>query len=866
MATKAMNYIRKNQKMMLAILTIGVMIIFIVGDAVQAMGNGGQQRRGILGWFKEKFGGKHEDTIFRVAGTNYNQDQLTALQQRRQFALQIMGTVYANGEERYLKDLGFSDAEISDNNKKQQKLLEMMGKDSTIREAMTARDNSILSQVRPSLSVFNMLNQPETPESLAEFIVMRNKAQELGISITNSSIRDDLLKLGMGKVSVDEINTTVRNLARTRGPSDMGKVDNVFSVLADEVKVGIAKQIAGEDISRVIAEIAYARAGMPFPDRSKPAKLTPADLWSSFVAVKTSLSTGILPIKVEDFLSRIAAPSEATLMEYFEKYKKDYPGPEKDTPGFKIPPMYRIGFVMADMKKDQPAQKHYYKVVDEWDRLAPFNALAELSQAYEAKKMTQYRTLQPYIEFALTKQPGSSWVRVYTWHAQQDHAHLAGILGNFALAATKLGTFSPGDIFSLQLMGEAVPPQTNEIIRAVETIAGATSLPGMLQPALTMRRGHKDSFVPFDVVVPVLKEQRYETKSKEYLNNDLTTITETLTEYGKKYSEWRSKVLRKLPTSATPPLYKDEPKQTLQEYLTKFTTARGLSYYETKDLRSKNNLLNEPNERLLNTFIKPLYYDPNDRATLRQLEDTVRYLLAKNEIGGDKPKLFEATNSSLYDSSRKNKEIALHWVAEASDPRTPTFKEAEADVLKAWKMEQARALTQEEAQRIVKDVQAGPDNYRKLIDMKGYAPGQVIARYSEPELKSTTDIPTYNACPIPKAVDNEPADFVTQCLDKLKNKGDTVVIPDRSKSVYYLIYLSSRSEPKTSNPLDLEAFHNEVIRPSMMRQLMIDGTSFRNFVGMEEKSQDVRSWIEYLKEITSYNPELGKSLSENTRQ
>jgi hypothetical protein len=180
-------------------------------------------------------------------------------------------------------------------------------------------------------------------------------------------------------------------------------------------------------------------------------------------------------------------------------------------------------------------------------------------------------------------------------------------------------------------------------------------------------------------------------------------------------------------------------------------------------------------------------------------------------------------------------------------------------------MEKARALAEEEAQRIIKDVQANADNYRKLIDMKGYAPGQVIARYSEPQLKSTTDIPMYNPCPIPKAVDNEPADFVAICLDKLKKQGDMTVIPDRSKSVYYLIYLNNRSEPKTTNPLDLEAFHNEVIRPSTLRQLMIEGTSFRNFVGMEEKSKEVRAWIEYLKSITSYNPDLGQNLAENSR-
>ena len=167
-------------------------------------------------------------------------------------------------------------------------------------------------------------------------------------------------------------------------------------------------------------------------------------------------------------------------------------------------------------------------------------------------------------------------------------------------------------------------------------------------------------------------------------------------------------------------------------------------------------------------------------------------------------------------------------------------------------------MSKKKLKKIIKDVNAAPDNYRKLFDMKGYAPGQVIARYSEPELSSTSPMPMYKPCPVPKVLDNQPDDFVTQCLDKLKKKGDTTVIPDKSKTVFYLIYLSNRSEPKTSNPADLETFHNEVIRPSVTRQMMIDNSSFRSYVTQVQTVTEMQSWLDYLKNLTGMNVDKAK--------
>ncbi|HMO37741.1 MAG TPA: hypothetical protein PKA06_16995, partial [Gemmatales bacterium] len=208
-----------------------------------------------------------------------------------------------------------------------------------------------------------------------------------------------------------------------------------------------------------------------------------------------------------------------------------------------------------------------------------------------------------------------------------------------------------------------------------------------------------------------------------------------------------------------------------------------------------------------------------------------------------------------------NKETILHWINEATEPRNPELQEVEADVVKAWKMEKARAVVEEETKKLMQEVAAAPDNYRKLVDMKGYTPGQTIARFSEPEIKSFAEVPMYQQAKLPAIIDNEPADFVTQCLEKLEKQGDTVTIPDKSKTVYYLIYLANRSEPRANNPLDVEAFHNEVIRPARGRQMMVDNMEFRNFVAQRKRASEQTQWIEYLKSVTKMNDELAKNIT-----
>jgi hypothetical protein len=868
MATKAMSYFRKHQKVFLACITIGTMLIFIVGDAVQSIARGGGSG-GIVGWFSELFsGGAKQDTVFRVAGVNYDALKVRQLQEQRLFAVEIMGTIAEIGQKRLNESLGFTEEDLRDQ-AKYQKYNEMVTKDPSITEAFNARSNTLLAQIKPSVG---LINEGAKPESIVEFLEMRAKANDMGVTITNNMVRDDLIKLGMNRVTLDEFNQLVRNSARQRGMLNLAKPDAILSVLADEVKVCILKNITRTDIAQYELDDFRRRypqfqQQMPFQDRGKDPQLTPVDLWKHYVEVKTSLSTGILPINVADYVGKVAEPTEAEKTEFYNKYKTAYPDSTKDTPGFKIPPMYRIGFVLADMKDGQPADKHYRDMVEKWDLIAPLNALAELTKAYNDKKESQYRTLKPFLEFPVAKAAGSPWVRIYEWQFVNDHTQLASTLGHYMLGMGQVGTLSPVNAFAMNVTGEVVAAdQASAIQKLSKEIALAATPLGAFLPAEKVRSGAKEVFVPFSVVASALVEQRKAAKAKTYMANDLDALTTNLADYGKKYNEWRSKVLRKIATTTTPPLYKDETKQSLADFVTAFTKARGLSYYETKDLRSKENLLEEPSERLLNTWIRPIYLGmfPDARVTRRDYENYIRSRLVPDAQG--KPKLFDAYNSTASDTMNRNKEVALHWIAEASEPVTPSQKEADAAIVKAWKMQQARAIAEEEAQKIIKDVNAAPDNYRKLIDMKGYAPGQTITRFSEPEIKSMADTSMLQSSVLPPVLDNvDRDDFLKQCMLKLKKKGDSVVIPDRTRSFYYLVYLSTRSEPRTSNVLDVEAFHNEVIRPSSFRQLTIDGQPFKNYVAQEIKKDKMAWWEDYLKERSSYKAELAKGLNERTR-
>ena len=116
----------------MVVLTIVASALFVVGDPLLSITRPGTSSGGFFSWVRNLFGGVQEDTVFRVAGTNYNTETLQRIQLQRAFAADVLGTVAMQGERRYLESLGFKEEDFSDQNKFQTKLFEMMGKDPSI--------------------------------------------------------------------------------------------------------------------------------------------------------------------------------------------------------------------------------------------------------------------------------------------------------------------------------------------------------------------------------------------------------------------------------------------------------------------------------------------------------------------------------------------------------------------------------------------------------------------------------------------------------------------------------------------------------------------------------------------------------------
>jgi hypothetical protein len=392
-----------------------------------------------------------------------------------------------------------------------------------------------------------------------------------------------------------------------------------------------------------------------------------------------------------------------------------------------------------------------------------------------------------------------------------------------------------------------------------------------------MRSGTLNVHRSFDSIAPALLDEHYEKKGLELLEKDFAQLTRDLADYGKRYGEWRGKVLRSGAVADKPPYFNESKKQTLSDYLTQFAASRGLIYKETKDLRSRTDLLHEPQERVLNEYIKPLYFEESIKKSRDQDERVKNFLLGSDQATGfeglrsTKKKAFEAGDTIGYKPA--SKQAALHWIAEMTESRTPPLAECRAQVVRAWKLEKARAVAEEAAQKIVRTVKDAPplDNERILLDAKGYTIGQKIASFQEPANKAFAAGPVFEPAPTPEVIDGEPGDLVERCLSELKQKGDMTVIANRGKSAFYLIYLRDRSEPKASSPIDVEAFHQEAIRPSFIRQITVQlpgyqPLPFRTFAMLEKVTDQRKGWQKYLRELTNYDPEHAKHYIERVKR
>jgi len=908
MAFKPFNFFRKHAKILMAATVLLAMFSFIVADALSMRGSGGSMfAQKVKGWF-----GIVDHQIANVDGKGYDFDRLYQVFNQRRLAAEYVAAVQRTGMENVLRDAGFTREDRSSRERYNKKLEEVRKNNPDAVKAIESPPSTLsieaalqpfrsfeqqveqynqLQQYRSmgfDPSMFGNIEQPKEsdspvyPLSLVEHLYWLKKADDLGVVFSTEAVRRDLVRTGYDRIRPEELGSIANDLLKQRGKGV--STDQLVQYVADEIRAMMAKA-AVQDPER-------------FGSALLSTQVTPYDLWKAYQEIKTQLVVGVLPIRVDsnEFLSRVELPpagdkekwkefAESKLKPLFEAHKEKEPDPSRDTPGFKVPKRVQIEFLHGDLRGSTDARKYYERMAATEDGLSlAVQAMSGLglplptTQAQRALSLYEANKLRG--RYSLKENPISMMLGgVELADGSRYQLPLPAGPGPFATGpGVEKQTVSQHvlDVASALVQAPATPfgigvvlrPTPRKVDRTLpqphplEAAGLAAALAGGMGPlqpgslGLLSRVDLSERSQPFSEVAPAVLDEMIEDQCRVLLDRDLDSLQKDLSNFGKTYRTEFEKWKRlknnfdsrgvKAP-DFTPPLFTrkegdKEVKEPVRDYIARFAKSRGLTYEGMKEPRGPFELFVEKDASPMGSILRPVLTKAIPPMDTRRPDDLVRGQLLANR-GLFEPRDAQAPTAAMRDPTVKPWEYVVHWKVAETDARVPTFAEAEEKVLDAWKLQEARKLVEEQARHLAKQAKT-EDGERILRDKEGYLLEKILARYEGIAFNYKKSNITY--------IDMPPDDLIDQALNALKDKGDTLLVANKPKSIYYLLVLKNRDEPKATSQDAIAKFDFDVIVPDQPLQIRVDNETISQWVQHQQTREFLKQWRDYLRNKTQY--------------
>ncbi len=715
---------QKKLKLVMAALVLIAMFSFIFMDAFMSTQQQGGFFSGIRRYFTE------EGTLAKVNGSRIDEEGARELWEKRLSALALPGLIHERGRSAILRQAGFTPDEIElfdealflQQNRFAEQLIQDRQRLERIRPVIQKlsqfqkdRPNEFKA-IEDSASAITLRlsgNIPSNgdPSGLVEFLHWKKQADDLGIVVSSSKVREDLNKAGAGKVPEDSFAELIGQFNKLQRQIQLRpfKADALVDQLADEIRVMLARMvIRGPNRGRVSGTLAL--------------QATPFDAWEAYVKLKTKLDVGIATIAVDDkkLLAEVPEPKPEEPQAYFEKYKNELPDPLRDTPGFKIPPLHQLQFVYVNVDPKSPlylkeAHDYYLNQVKQWrmvlETLDPVGAFEEkLRDYYEgfpdasfpppAAELPEKKELRPkdrfrkvtyfiagpgideaaylYTPLPIARQGLIDPLAIKKHNASELWLGIGGLV--VASPVTPVGFAGlPIPLSQKTSPVEAAGRQaTGFLANAAHDLLASTSGPGFagLSNLATdhVRVGYTERYTPFEEAVKLVAEERWDNLVQLAIKRDLGHLQKLLDEYSKKhetaYSRWKRD---KKTTPFQWPDLKDpfsvylaegpiglienrEYFQPVADYIKQFAAKRGLVFEGMKKPRPEAKLLaaEEDNSTPMGHFLRSLFFD----LELKEL---------KRAFGGDIPK--EPTAKEIEDAAIRA--LVGPTIMRTEDPRNP---------------------------------------------------------------------------------------------------------------------------------------------------------------------------------------------------
>jgi hypothetical protein len=180
-------------------------------------------------------------------------------------------------------------------------------------------DQQLYQFLERQLQSLGML-RPASETSVIEQLIVQRKAADLGVVVSDTTINEFLRRVTMNMITADQLRTLLSSMNLTQG--------RLFD--------GLRGQLMAAYMEKLMAD----------PIGSAP----PAQRWELFRRLRQTATAEVLPIKVEDFVGQVPEPSTAELQAFFEEYKDKPAIPGSPDPGFYQEVKAQFQYAKADLE------------------------------------------------------------------------------------------------------------------------------------------------------------------------------------------------------------------------------------------------------------------------------------------------------------------------------------------------------------------------------------------------------------------------------------------------------------------------------------------------------------------------------------
>jgi len=281
---------RKNQKLMMAVLCIGAMFIFVIGDAID-IGGGARQASG------------EQDPV--VATTKYF-DLLESTLERaaadrnivRQFLLQAQIMMVRKDAERELRQ------------QLQGEQLRAMGEEAFNRRV----EMQTMFMVPQIQQLVDRLVGTMDERDIVESLILAEQARQLGIQASDQRVLDFINNVTGNQLTAEQLTSIYERL----GGGGKGRLtkQQLYDAFRGEMLAG--------DMRRWFVH-------------GPTQATTPLDRWQYYLRKNCFANAEVLAVSAQEVLGEVAEPSDAEITALFEEHKYTIPVPGSPDPGFKLP-------------------------------------------------------------------------------------------------------------------------------------------------------------------------------------------------------------------------------------------------------------------------------------------------------------------------------------------------------------------------------------------------------------------------------------------------------------------------------------------------------------------------------------------------